>query len=60
MAIRATLTTEFEEQVGPNRTQDARGPTRLNGEDVRLISYLPAAVTTLFALAAGLLLGWIR
>jgi len=27
---------------------------------VKLISYLPAAVTTLFVLAAGLLLGWIQ
>jgi len=27
---------------------------------VKLISYLPAAITTLFVLAAGLLLGWIR
>ncbi|HTU67918.1 MAG TPA: hypothetical protein VMF52_18360 [Steroidobacteraceae bacterium] len=30
------------------------------GDFVKLISYLPAAVTTLFVLAAGLLLGWIQ
>jgi len=27
---------------------------------VKLISYLPATVTTLFVLAASLLLGWLR
>jgi hypothetical protein len=30
------------------------------GEDVKLISYLPATVATLFVLAAGLLLGYIQ
>jgi hypothetical protein len=55
-----TLAPELEEQVGPNRTQDARGPTRLNGEEVTLISYLPTAFTTLFVLAASLLLGYLR
>ncbi len=30
------------------------------GDDVNLISYLPTAITTLFALAAGLLLGYIQ
>ena len=30
------------------------------GEDVHLISYLPTTFTTLFVLAAGLLLGYIQ
>ena len=33
---------------------------KINGEDVKLISYLPAAVTTLFFLAANLLLGYLQ
>jgi hypothetical protein len=31
-----------------------------NGEEVKLISYLPAAITTLFTLAASLLLGYLQ
>jgi hypothetical protein len=30
------------------------------GEDVKLISYLPAVITTLFTLAASLLLGYLQ
>jgi hypothetical protein len=30
------------------------------GEEVKLISYLPATVTTLFFLAIGHLLGWLQ
>jgi hypothetical protein len=32
----------------------------MTGEEVNLISYLPAAFTTLFVLAASLLLGFIQ
>jgi hypothetical protein len=38
----------------------ARADKTSTGEEVNLISYLPAAFATLFVLAAGLLLGWIR
>jgi hypothetical protein len=31
-----------------------------SGEEVNLISYLPAAFTTLFVLAASLLLGYLQ
>jgi hypothetical protein len=33
---------------------------KITGEEVNLISYLPAAVTTLFFLAANLLLGYLQ
>jgi len=35
-------------------------PAGAHGEDVQLISYLPAAITTLFTLAASLLLGYLQ
>jgi hypothetical protein len=37
-----------------------RRPDENTGDNVHLISYLPATVATLFVLAAGLLLGYIQ
>jgi hypothetical protein len=49
---------------GPKRSQEAPGRKKKNGIRgslaVTSISYLPAAFTTLFFLAASLLLGYIR
>jgi hypothetical protein len=44
---------ELEEDV-PRET------SRTTGDDVNLTSYLPTTFTTLFVLAAGLLLGYIQ
>lgn len=46
---------------GQTRYESNRRPQkRRSGDEVNLISYLPTAITTLFALAAGLLLGYIQ
>jgi hypothetical protein len=37
-----------------------RRADKTTGEDVKLISYLPATVTALFVLAASLLLGYLQ
>jgi hypothetical protein len=47
-------------RLAPNRARDATLPSTTGVDEVSSVSYLPAAFTTLFFLAAGLLLGLIR
>jgi hypothetical protein len=58
-AIGARLAANTKKKSARN-ARKMRRADKTTGEDVKLISYLPATVTTLFVLAASLLLGYIQ